>query len=204
MVRTEPEEFPEGIDPKPRYPRGEQPLHQYLADQAAETPDRTAINYYGTELSYGKLDDAVDRFATYLHELECRKGDTLLLFLQNCPQYYVGYHAAHRLGMKVSPCSPMSKEHRVEYQLTDGDARVALAHDTFADVLENVKPDTDLTHIVYARFDEYLPEEPIPGIHEDMEAAIAADRLDTGDDEAYFEDIIAGTEPDTRRTSSTT
>jgi long-chain acyl-CoA synthetase len=196
MVTTEPAEYPDGIPPEPRFPRGEQPLHQYLADQAAETPDRVALNYYGTEISYGELDDAVDRFATFLHERGYEKGDTLLLFLQNCPQYYVGYHAAHRLGMRVSPCSPMSKEHRVEYQVEDGGAEIALAHDTAADVLANVRPETDLTEVVYARFDEYLPEEPVPRIHEEMAEAVATDRLDTGEDEVYFADALARTDPD--------
>lgn len=81
MVRTEPKKFPDGIDPEPRFPKDKQPLHQYLADQATETPDRTAINYYGTELSYGELDDIVNRFTMYLYEKGYGKGDTLFLFL---------------------------------------------------------------------------------------------------------------------------
>ncbi|WP_254762758.1 AMP-binding protein [Natrinema marinum] len=196
MVTTEADDYPAEIPPEPEFPRGEQPLHEYLRDQAAETPDRVAINYYGREITYGELDESVDRFATYLHELGYEKGDTLLLYLQNCPQYFIGYHAAHRLGMAVSPCSPMSKEHRLEYQLDDGDVEVVLAHDTFADTIAAVADETDITDVVYARFDEYLPDDPVPAIHEDMAAAIAADRLDTGGDAVYFTDALEETDPE--------
>lgn len=195
MVRTDPEQFPDGVPPEPRLPCGKRPLHEYLREGARDHPDRPALNYYGYEMSYAELDEAVDSFAAYLSQLGYGKGDAILLYLQNCPQFYVGYHAAHRLGMKVSPCSPMSKEHRVEYQLEDGDVEVALALDAVGNVLEGVREDTELADIVYARFETYLPDDPTPGIHEEMADAIETERRDT-DGARYFDAVVAETDPD--------
>ena len=124
MVTTSLDELPDGIPSEPEFPLGNRPLHEYVAHHATKRPEHVAINYYGGELTYGELGDAIDRFATHLHERGYGRGDTLLLLLQNCPQYVIAYFAAQRLGMRVSPCSPMAKEHRVSYQLSDSDAAV--------------------------------------------------------------------------------
>ncbi|MFB6170143.1 MAG: AMP-binding protein [Haloarculaceae archaeon] len=196
MVRTDPEQFPDDVPSEPRFPRGERPLHEYLREGARDHPDRTAIDYYGYEMSYAELDRAVDSFAAYLAERGYGEGDAILLYLQNCPQFYVGYHAAHRLGMQVSPCSPMSKEHRVAYQLDDGDVSVALALDSRADVVEAVREETGLADVVYARFETYLPDDPVPAVHEEMAAAIDAERRPTDETTRYFDDVVAETDPD--------
>lgn len=196
MVTTDPEDYPDGIDPEPKFPQGEQPLHEYLRTHAEEHPDRTALNFYGERVTYGELDEAIDAFATFLANRGYGKGDAILLFLQNCPQYYVGYHAAHRLGMMVSPCSPMSKEHRVEYQLNDADVEVALALDAYAPILENVQEETSLADVVYTRYETFLPDSPVPALHDEMEAAMAIERREPGNGVVYLQTVLAETEPD--------
>lgn len=196
MVTTDPADYPAGIDPEPKFPQGEKPLHEYLRTHAAEHPDRTALTFYGTHISYAELDEAIDTFATYLTEQGYGKGDAILLFLQNSPQYYIGYHAAHRLGMMVSPCSPMSKEHRLEYQLNDADVEVVLALDDYASVIDNVRDETSLSDVVYTRYETYLPASPVPDVHEEMEAAMATDRQETGNGVAYLGEVLEATDPD--------
>lgn len=196
MVTTDPDEYPDAIDPEPKFPQGKQPLHEYLRTHAQEHPDRTALNFYGTRVTYAELDEAVDTFATFLADRGYGKGDAILLFLQNCPQYYIGYHAAHRLGMMVSPCSPMSKEHRVEYQLNDADVEVALALDDYAPILQNVEDETSLTDVVYTRYESFLPESPVPALHEEMEAAIEAEPQEPGNGVVYLQTVLEETEPD--------
>ncbi len=196
MVTTSPDEFPDGVPSEPAFPFGQRPLHEYVAQYADEQPDRVAINYYGTEITYGELGDSIDRFATYLDERGYGRGDTLLLLLQNCPQYIVAYYAAQKLGMRVSPCSPMSKEHRLSYQLSDGDARIAVAGDTHASLLEAVRDETPLEEVVYARFETYLPDEPVPAIHDDMAEAIEATRQPESDGVSYVETVLAETPAD--------
>ncbi|WP_254538396.1 AMP-binding protein [Halomarina litorea] len=190
MVTTAPNQYPAAIEPEPRSPLGEQPLHQYLSQWANETPENSVINYYGNEISYRELDDAVDRFAQFLTSRGYGRGDTLLLFLQNSPQYYIGYYAAHRLGLRASPCSPMAKGHRVSYQLDDGDVDVVLAQDTYSDVVESVRGESSLEDVVYTRLETYLPDDPTPDLHDDMTDAIETDRQPTGDSTRYLSSVL--------------
>lgn len=195
MVTTSPDQYPAVIDSEPEFPLGERPLHEYLRHYASTTPDEVAINYYGTEITYGELDEAIDTFAGVLSERGYGPGDTLLLFLQNCPQFYIGYHAAHRLGMRVSPCSPAAKTHRLEYQLNDGNVETILAMDAYADVLEEVRDETPVEDVVYTRLERYLPDEPTPPIHEEMTEAVDAPRRPTDEHTVYFGDVLEETPP---------
>ncbi|WP_408960568.1 AMP-binding protein [Natrinema sp. 74] len=190
MVSTDPEQYPEGIEPEVQLPLGRRPLYEYLEHHADERPDEIALNFYGRTLSFAELNDAVDAFASYLADRGYGKGDTILLFLQNCPQFYVGYHAAHKLGMKVSPCNPMSKEHRVEYQLNDADVGVVLTLASFGDIIANVWDETALEDAVYTRLDRYLPEEPVPAIHDEMGELIAATPDELPTDGEFLADVL--------------
>jgi long-chain acyl-CoA synthetase len=190
MVTTPSEAYPEEVGTEPSMPLGEQPLHEYLRHWANHTPNQTALNYHSRNLTYKELNDAVNSFAATLQERKYGSDDTLLLFLQNCPQFYIGYYAAHRLGMRVSPCSPMAKEHRTAYQLNDGNARVVLALDAYADVLESVRDETPVEDIFYTRFETYLPEEPVPTLHEDVQAATEIDRQVTDDETHYLSEAL--------------
>lgn len=196
MVTTDQSEFPAGVPSEPSLPLGRQPLHEYVAHYAEETPERVAITYYGTDLTYGDLESAISSFATWLDEQGYERGDTLLLCLQNCPQYVIAYYGAQRLGMRVSPCSPMAKEHRLSYQLEDGDARIAVAGDTHASLFESVRSETPLEQVVYTRFETFLPDEPVPEIHPEMADAIAMDRQPPADGVCYLESVLEETPAD--------
>jgi len=53
--------------------------------RAAEVPDKSAIIFYGREISYRELDEASDRFANYLRQNGVKKGDRVAIFMGNCP-----------------------------------------------------------------------------------------------------------------------
>jgi len=109
MVATDESESPDEVPAEPSFPLGQRPLWEYLHHWTQEDPDRPAIDYHWRTVTYGELDAAVEHFSACLADRGYGEGDTIMLFLQNCPQFYIGYHAAHCLGMRVSLCSPMSK-----------------------------------------------------------------------------------------------
>src|SRR6056297_2607584 len=116
--------YPDALGTEPEFPLGQRPLHEYLEYYAEETPSKTAINYYGREISYAEWDRASDTLATYLATNGCERGDVLVLYLQNTPQIYISYYAAYKLGMRVCPCNPMSKRHALEHQIEDSGGEV--------------------------------------------------------------------------------
>jgi long-chain acyl-CoA synthetase len=49
----------------------------------------------------------IDRFAAALAALGVGKGETVALYLLNCPQYVIAYFAILKVGAKVTPIGPV-------------------------------------------------------------------------------------------------
>jgi long-chain acyl-CoA synthetase len=88
-----------------RYPRI--PLHELLSIPANSHPDKAALNFYGTEMTFWELRGFVLRMANALAKLGVQKGDRVGMNLPNCPQYLIANYAALYLGAIVVNLNPM-------------------------------------------------------------------------------------------------
>ncbi|HEY8609024.1 MAG TPA: AMP-binding protein [Noviherbaspirillum sp.] len=140
--------------------QGEKPLHEYLREHARRQPGKTAYNWYGREISYRELDELSDRCAAVLARRGVRKGDRVVLFLSNCPQYVIAHFGVQKLGAAVSPCSPLFRKHELEYQVADLGAEVIVAADSLYPVIAEVRANTRLRHVFLTGYGDLLPEQP--------------------------------------------
>ena len=144
-----PEDVPEEVDvPAVSVPE--------LFDQVAgKYGSKTALIFYGKKISYRKLKELIDRFATALADLGVSKGDTVALFLLNCPQYVISYFAVLKVGAKVTPISPVYTSNEVKHQLEDSDAKTIVCQDILYDNVE--KTGISLKNVILTSIAEYLP-----------------------------------------------
>ncbi|MBW1774627.1 MAG: AMP-binding protein [Deltaproteobacteria bacterium] len=144
-----PEDVPEEVDtPDVSVPE--------LFDQmAGRYGSKTALIFYGKKISYTKLKELIDRFATALADLGVSKGDTVALFLLNCPQYVISYFAVLKVGAKVTPISPVYTSNEVKHQLKDSDAETIVCQDILYDNVE--KTGIALKNVILTSIAEYLP-----------------------------------------------
>ena len=127
-----------------------------LFDQmAGRYGSKTALIFYGKKISYTKLKELIDRFATALADLGVSKGDTVALFLLNCPQYVISYFAVLKVGAKVTPISPVYTSNEVKHQLEDSDAETIVCQDILYDNVE--KTGIALKNVILTSIAEYLP-----------------------------------------------
>ena len=105
-------------------------VYANLAASAARHPERAAIDYYGRRISYAELKRGVDALAGYLQQ-RCgvQPGERVLLYLQNSPQFVIGYYAILRADAVVVPVNPMNRTEELRHYLEDSQARVALVLD---------------------------------------------------------------------------
>lgn len=100
-------------------------LYNRLEAVARRTPEKTAIDYYGRVTSFRELHCGVLNLAGYLQQhLSVARGDRVLLLMQNCPQFIIGYHAIQRCDASVVPLSPMSTPEEIGFIAEDCGARV--------------------------------------------------------------------------------
>ena len=97
-----------------------------LEANAAKDPQRIAIDYYGARLSYAELKRQVDAIAGFLQQ-RCgvKRGDRVLLDVQNSPQFIVAYYAILRADAAVVPVNPMNRTDELRHYVEDSDAASA-------------------------------------------------------------------------------
>jgi long-chain acyl-CoA synthetase len=128
-----------------------------LFDQAADKySNNTALIFYGKKISYGKLKNFIDRFAAALADIGVVKGDTVSLYLLNCPQYVIAYFATLKVGAKVTPTSPVYTSKEVKHQLKDSGAETIICQDILYENVE--KTGVALKNVILTNIAEYLPQ----------------------------------------------
>lgn len=152
--------WPDDLAPELSYRQGQKPLHDYLRDNANLNPEKTAIIWYGREISYRELNNLSEQFATFLTVAGVKKGDHVALFLTNSPQYFIAHYGIQKIGAVVGPCSPLFKEWELEYQLNDMEAKVIVAADGLYDIVTKVQSKTKIEQVILTNYGDFLPAEP--------------------------------------------
>ena len=101
-------------------------LWDNLATSARRYPDKPALVFFGASMSYGALAQGAERLAAFLHARGVRKGDRVLLCMQNCPQLVMAHFAILRANAVVVPVNPMNRAEELKHYITDPDAKVAI------------------------------------------------------------------------------
>ena len=120
-----------------------------LEGAIARYADRPAFTNLGKTITYGQLDSLSSQLAAYLlGELQLKKGDRVAIMLPNCLQYPIATFGILRAGLTVVNTNPMYTARELRHQLVDSGASTILVLDNFANVLEDVLPDTQIRQVV--------------------------------------------------------
>ncbi|SFL97905.1 long-chain fatty acid--CoA ligase [Marinobacter zhejiangensis] len=131
-------------------------LFTNLAITAQRYPDHNAIIYYDTAFTYRELLADVEAMAGYLQEKGVKKGDRVLLYMQNSPQYVISYYAILRADAVVIPVNPMNRAAELEHYIADTGAQVCLAGQELASFITPLVANTNLDTVVIAAYSSYL------------------------------------------------
>ncbi|MGD8389396.1 MAG: long-chain fatty acid--CoA ligase, partial [Desulfobacteraceae bacterium] len=135
----------------------DEPLISGLERAAEKYPDRTALIYLGQRFTYRKLLEDIRRFATALHALGLRKGDKIMLYIPNCPQFLIAYFGAQVIGSVPVPVSPIYTPHEIRYLIEDAEAETVLCMDTNFRYIQEVMPETRLKRAIVTTYVDMLP-----------------------------------------------
>ncbi|MCG3782917.1 long-chain fatty acid--CoA ligase [Delftia acidovorans] len=127
-----------------------------LAVNARRYPDKAAIRYFGSSISYRELCEGTERMAAYLHSLGVQRGDRVILLMQNTPQLILAHYAIFRANAVVVPVNPMNMAEELRHYITDADAKVAITTADLAPELAKASnalaPGQRLEHLVVTQF----------------------------------------------------
>jgi long-chain acyl-CoA synthetase len=126
-------------------------LYEFLQEATTEYPERVALIFMGSEVTYKEMQQNIDRTANALAGLGVSKGDRVALMLPNCPQYVYSYYACMKLGAIVVQLNPLYTSNEVEFVLNDSGAKVIVAVDTVFGSFHAVRHKVAVEHAIVAR-----------------------------------------------------
>lgn len=139
------------------------PLWANLSISAWRYPEKAALVFMGKCWTYRELMAASEQMAGHLARLGVRKGDRVLLDMQNCPQLVITHFAILRLDAVVVPVNPMNKAHELQHYITDPDVKVGVITADLAPELAQANAELPeqqrLAHMVVTQFtDVFVPQ----------------------------------------------
>jgi long-chain acyl-CoA synthetase len=95
-----------------------------LEDSARDVPDRDAVVFNETKLTYAQVNGAANQIANGLVSLGIGPGDKVALSCPNLPFFPLVYYGILKAGATVVPLNVLLKGREIAYHLSDSDARV--------------------------------------------------------------------------------
>ena len=131
-------------------------VYTNLEISARRYPDHTAVIFYDAPIAYRRLNEEVETMAGYLQAQGVKKGDRVLLYMQNSPQYVISYYAILRADAVVIPVNPMNRSAELEHFIADTGASVCLAGQELAGFIAPMIGDSNLEQVVVASYSTYI------------------------------------------------
>ncbi len=179
-------------DLQPDYPIPSISLPAFVEEAMKRNRDRIAMVYGGKEITYAALLEMIERCASAFFGMGIKKGETVALFLHNCPQFAGAYYGALKCGARITALSPLSMGPEVEFQLQDSEAQTLIVEDEFWPRVESIRRRLKVKRFIVVNvhnarpalqkipgmyfFDELMTEkgDPVPDVPIDPEEDLAA------------------------------
>lgn len=133
-----------------------------LEVSARRWPHKPAYIFFGRELTFSELHRQAEALAGWLQAQGVTKGDRVLLFTQNCPQFVIAFYAVQRVDAVVVPVNPMNRADEFGHYISDARAKAAITTADLAAVVtaanENLPPAQRLQQLLVTRFADMLPD----------------------------------------------
>jgi long-chain acyl-CoA synthetase len=127
-----------------------------LEQSCTKYKDRMAYHNMGAEITYADLDYLTRNFAAALQDMGLQPGDRIALMMPNILQYPVAVFGALRAGLVIVNTNPMYTARELRHQLVDSGAKAIVVVENFASVLEKVRDEVPLEHVIVTAVGDLL------------------------------------------------
>jgi len=137
-----------------RYPRV--PAQDILQISAGTNPDKAALNFYGTEMTFWELRQQALRMANALGAIGVQKGERVGLHLPNCPQYIIAYLATLSLGAIAVNLNAMYTADELKPMIENTGMTTLFTFDLVLPAIRTVCQEVNIPRIVVTRVTDYI------------------------------------------------
>ena len=124
-------------------------IYEMMLRTAKVFPDRTAVSFEGTKISYSELVHEVDSFSTALTDCNVGVGTVVTVCLPNIPQAVIAVYALNRIGAIANMVHPKTPAAELRSCMKQTGSECLLLLDLFlpkyTDMLDEMKPGLVIT-----------------------------------------------------------
>jgi fatty-acyl-CoA synthase len=156
---------------------------------ARRYPEKPFLVFYDTAVTFAELYAEAELIAGFL-ERQCavRKGDRVLLLMQNSPQFVIAYYGILRANAVVVPLNPMNLTHEIARYAEDAGAATIIVSQELYSRVEPLLHNPGLKSAIVAAYSDYLRQPTELAVPE----FIAAPRLElSGPGATLWRDVLA-------------
>jgi long-chain acyl-CoA synthetase len=132
-------------------------LPAFLERSAERFPDRSALNFQGYRISFRRLKEMVDRFASALSAFGVNRSDRVALLLPNTIPCVAAYYAVLKIGAIAVMNNPLYSDRELDHQFNDSGAKLLVTLDLLGNRMIDLRPKTHIKQIVITSIGDYLP-----------------------------------------------
>jgi len=132
------------------------PIHELIQIPANAYPDKAALNFYGTEITFWELRLLIMRFATALGVLGIQKGERVGIHLPNCPQYLIAYYAALSLGAIIANLNPMYTAEEIKMMATTTGLTTLITFDLALPAIHALYKEVHIPRVIVTKVTDYI------------------------------------------------
>ncbi len=171
-------------------------LPEALRRSAQRFPERPALMFEGTTLTYRELENAVSRLASALGSLGVESGTSVSFLLPNLVQTAVGIYGSLYAGAQVVMHDPRLDPVQMIYQLNDAGSEVVFCLDVLVPSLKKLQPKTRIQKIITCHIRDHLSPlkwAPFPLVKKQLNLVTAGI-----EGVLEFSDLVDGSQPQLR------
>ena len=137
-----------------RYPRLS--AYDILQLPVGALPDKTALDFFGSQMTFWELKLQVLRMANALGALGVSKGERVGIHLPNCPQFVIAYFATLSLGAIVVNMNPLYTPDEITLIMKNTGMETLITFDMVLPHIRLVAKDAGLKRVVVTKVTDYI------------------------------------------------
>lgn len=123
-------------------------MYEYVLNRNLDNLKRVAINYYGTNMTYGQFFDKVSKVASALENIGVKSGDIVTVCMINSPETVCLTFALNKIGATANMIYGASTPTEIKKQVIDAHSTVVFTLDLFQNKFAEIIDQTEIETVV--------------------------------------------------------
>ncbi len=123
-------------------------IYQLMTERNLTHEKEIAISYFGRKISYGELQENIDKVAKSLISLGVQKGDIVMMSMPNTPEAEYLFYAINKIGAIINSIDPRVSQDIIKKDIIDSKAKFFFTVDVIYNKVKELKTETSLENII--------------------------------------------------------